>query len=431
MYLPKPKVNETLEDYIARAMKNPFAVSEYPDENERRVKLQEMYDAPEREPATNMHVNFLKGEQVRVNVSCNVDNNQIRYENRDGRDVVIVPSATLPDNIVMNGILYPAEEIAKSYKTLEGTPAPLGHPTVNNMFVPALSPLGLNLGFFGAWNANVTRLNGRVYVEKIIDVERANESAMGRRVLAALEKKEPIHTSTGLLMNIRECASSDLAEWEGYDMEFDHDAILLDEQGAATPAQGVGMLVNNKRLRVVNSTIDEDLAREVEWMAESLAMSLERAEDRRDNAPMIQRIKSALMKALGLEQETETQENGDSDMSDVKKEDFDALSAKVEELAKVDVAAIVQDAVKPLVEAQNAEREAREAAEQAAKAELVNKVVEAELLDEESAKATPDVALKALLAKNEAKRNPAPGIHAAFNGKKTDFSLATTDWENS
>src|SRR5690606_39194565 len=69
-----------------------------------------------------------RGRLVRVNVRSVANTAAIRREKRNGRDVIIVPSATLPDNVVMNGILYPAEEIAKSFKGLERTPAPLGHP---------------------------------------------------------------------------------------------------------------------------------------------------------------------------------------------------------------------------------------------------------------------------------------------------------------
>ena len=59
----------------------------------------------------------------------------VRKVKRNGRDLVIVPSATLPDDVVMNGIKYPAGEIEASFKTLERTPAPLGHPIINGKFV--------------------------------------------------------------------------------------------------------------------------------------------------------------------------------------------------------------------------------------------------------------------------------------------------------
>src|SRR6478752_9396908 len=93
--------------------------------------------------------------QVRVNVRTLANVNAVRKEKRNGRDLVIVPSATLPDNIIMNGIKYPAEEIAKSYQTLNRSPAPLGHPLVNGKFVSARDPEGLNIGYIGAWNENV------------------------------------------------------------------------------------------------------------------------------------------------------------------------------------------------------------------------------------------------------------------------------------
>ncbi len=80
--------------------------------------------------------------QTHIHIRTLVNASKIRQETRNGRKVVIVPSATLPDNIVMNGIRYPAEVIAESFHTLEGTLAPLGHPAVNGKFVSAASPTG-------------------------------------------------------------------------------------------------------------------------------------------------------------------------------------------------------------------------------------------------------------------------------------------------
>ena len=135
---------------------------------------------------------------VRVNVRHAIDNSSIRRQRRDGRDYVIVPSATMPDGIVMNRIRYPADAIAKSFASLENTPAPLGHPTIEGAFVSAKDPEGLARGWIGAWNRNVRRENGRVLVDKVIDVATANQLDGGKAVMAAIEKGEPIHSSTGL-----------------------------------------------------------------------------------------------------------------------------------------------------------------------------------------------------------------------------------------
>ena len=102
--------------------------------------------------------------QVRVNIRTAVNSSKIRRERRDGRDVIVVPSATLPDGVVMNGVRYPAEEISKSFASLDGTPAPLGHPTLNGSFVSASDPRGMVRGFVGAWNENVRQEGGREWL---------------------------------------------------------------------------------------------------------------------------------------------------------------------------------------------------------------------------------------------------------------------------
>jgi len=108
--------------------------------------------------------------QTRVNIRATVNAAKIRRERRNGRDVIIVPSATLPDGVVMNKIRYNAPAIEKGFGSLEGTPAPLGHPNIDGQFVSASDPRGMVRGFVGAYNENVRRENGRVLIDKVIDV---------------------------------------------------------------------------------------------------------------------------------------------------------------------------------------------------------------------------------------------------------------------
>lgn len=141
---------------------------------------------------------------MQVNVTSKVNSKAIRREQHNGREHWVVPSYTLPANVVMNGGLYPASEIDQHYSGLEGTLAPLGHPQVNGQFVSAFSPEGLNVGYVGAWNKNVKKSGNRVYVEKWIDTEVAKRTDDGKRLLErleALEKGEdvpPIHTSVAV-----------------------------------------------------------------------------------------------------------------------------------------------------------------------------------------------------------------------------------------
>lgn len=193
-------------------------------------------------------------ETIRVNIRATVNAKAIRREMLNGREHLVVPSFTLPEEVVMNGGLYPKDEIDKSYASLEGTLAPLGHPQIDGEYVSAREPAAINAYHIGAWNRNVKKVGKRVSVEKWLDVEFAKNTEGGRQVLAAVDKGQPIHTSTGIFLE-REEKEGDGYEWIARNMVFDHDAILLNQPGAATPEQGVGMLVN-KQL-VINCQIPE------------------------------------------------------------------------------------------------------------------------------------------------------------------------------
>lgn len=194
-------------------------------------------------------------EQIRVNVRATVNAKAIRREMHNGREHIVVPSFTLPSGIVMNGGMYPGDEIDKAFNTLEGTLAPLGHPQLDGEYVSARAPEAINAYHIGAWNRNVKKVGNRIAVEKWLDVEYAKNTEGGRQVLAAIDKGEPIHTSTGLFLEREMTPNADGYEWIARNMVADHDAILLNQPGAATPEQGVGMMVN-KQL-VINSEIPD------------------------------------------------------------------------------------------------------------------------------------------------------------------------------
>lgn len=269
--------------------------------------------------------------KVRVNVHTMQNTSKARKEKRNGRDVVVVPSATLPDDVVMNGILYPAKEIENSYTTLERTPAPFGHPLINGEFVSASDPEGINIGYIGAWNENVQRRNGRVFLDKVIDIEVANRTKEGRDVLNRIEAEEPIHTSTGLYCMISKINHAE-AEYAASDIIFDHDAILLDEIGAATPEQGVGLFVNSQggkeEVRVINSALDmaED---ELDWAGAHLVRSVMRLEE----ASIWERIRSVILDVVkdGRGAQVNSSDEGkEEEMADEKQ--LNELSAKVDKI---------------------------------------------------------------------------------------------------
>lgn len=190
---------------------------------------------------------------MQVNVTTQVNSKQIRKITHNGREHWVLPSYTLPANVIMNGGLYTNAEIDAHYEKLEGTLAPLGHPQVNGKFVSAFSPEGINVGHIGAFNRNVKKAGNRIYVEKWVDVEFARNTEGGRELLERVEALErgddvpPIHTSVAVFLERLEANEEQKesgADWVAKIKEVDHDAILLHETGAATPEQGVGLMVN-------------------------------------------------------------------------------------------------------------------------------------------------------------------------------------------
>lgn len=206
-----------------------------------------------------------------IQCSSPLKRSAVRRETIDGVEHIIVDSYTLPDNIVMNGGLYPADEVASSFHSLERTLAPVEHPQDSEgNFISASDPEAIHKYHAGAFNMNVTKVDGRIHVEKRINVQEALKSDRGRRLLDRISELEtsdtprPVHTSVGVFLEVEPIpepmTNDDGLEysWIARNMVFDHDAILLDSVGAAQPSQGVGMAVNSEgeRIEVERATLE-------------------------------------------------------------------------------------------------------------------------------------------------------------------------------
>lgn len=214
----------------------------------------------------------------RVNVLTVVNSaSNITTETIDGKPHIVVRGITpVVDDIVMNRKLYPAAEIGKAYNTLERNPMPLGHPKVDGKHVSARDVRAVNNYHVGAWLQNVSHTDGRVTGDMYVDRRYAESSEKGKRLINRLDEmaagsnSEPIHISTGLLYS--GIAANGESKGKKYNeiatnMMFDHVAVLLDEPGAGTPNEGVGIFVNaegeEQELEIVNladgSTPDDEL----------------------------------------------------------------------------------------------------------------------------------------------------------------------------
>jgi hypothetical protein len=179
------------------------------------------------------------------NISTTTINGQEHY--------VIRGAVPIVDDIVMNGGLYPAEEINSSYQTMEGKLMPLPHPMVDGKYVSANDPQAINTYHVGAWAQNVSKSGDQVVMDVYINKAVAETKSDGKRLINRLDEMiagtntYPIHLSTGLLTNKEKKSGESKGKkhsWIARNMQFDHIAILLDEPGAGTPEEGVGMFVN-------------------------------------------------------------------------------------------------------------------------------------------------------------------------------------------
>ncbi|EKT6267677.1 DUF2213 domain-containing protein [Escherichia coli] len=179
------------------------------------------------------------------NISTTTINGQEHY--------VIRGAVPIVDDIVMNGGLYPAEEINNSYQTMERKLMPIGHPMVNGKYVSANDPQAVNDYYAGAWAQNVSKANDKVVMDVYVNKAVADTKPDGKRLIQRLDdmitgnNADPIHISTGLLLNKEQKSGESKGKkhsWVAHNMQFDHIAILLDEPGAGTPEEGVGMFVN-------------------------------------------------------------------------------------------------------------------------------------------------------------------------------------------
>ncbi|MBJ8966701.1 DUF2213 domain-containing protein [Citrobacter freundii] len=179
------------------------------------------------------------------NISTTTINGQEHY--------VIRGAVPIVDDIVMNGGLYPAEEINNSYQTMEGKLMPLPHPMVDGKYVSANDPRAINTYHVGAWAQNVSKSGDQVVMDVYVNKAVADTKPDGKRLIQRLDdmitgnNADPIHVSTGLLLNKEQKAGESKGKkhsWIAHNMQFDHIAILLDEPGAGTPEEGVGMFVN-------------------------------------------------------------------------------------------------------------------------------------------------------------------------------------------
>lgn len=173
---------------------------------------------------------------------------------KDGSTYTIKDVVGAIDDIVMNSRLYPADQLKAAAATLEGKPAPAGHPKNSaGQAISALNGEALASAWIGSYVRNARHEAGRTIADVVVNEAQARAHPDGAKLIERLDaaiagnNAEPIHVSTGLMMDpIIANGESRGKKYSSIvtNIRYDHLAILLNEQGAATPDQGVGMFLN-------------------------------------------------------------------------------------------------------------------------------------------------------------------------------------------
>lgn len=269
-----------------------------------------------------------KDKRLIAHAKVRVNNDLIRHEMIDGEDHIVVPCSTMPPDIVMNGTLYPAGEVKKAAPTLEGTPSPLGHPKVEGELVSASNPRAANKYGVGAWNRSVSYTD-KIHYEKVINVRQCMASPYGQQLIAALEKGDPIDTSVGLycwVVSASGTSNGDHYSEIATDILFDHDAILLEEPGAATPDKGTGIYVNSQEKK----KMDEENKGTIAMLANALNNLLKGNSEKQEQEKKEPTVSDSRESTQGGDQKTADQPKDSTNDSDLDARIEKAIGDKVE-----------------------------------------------------------------------------------------------------
>ncbi len=180
----------------------------------------------------------------------------VRHETINGVAYLVAPIISAREG-VMNGILYLAEELERSAAQWDGVPAPLGHPTgPDGEFVNAVLADAPGIIYHSRWNADHLALKHDAYINV---AQAAQMGGDGLTLLARLNSGQIIDVSTGLFCDLEPAAGTHRGQpYNGIarNIRPDHIAILLNEPGACSVADGCGIPRVNKEAAVTEPTRD-------------------------------------------------------------------------------------------------------------------------------------------------------------------------------
>ena len=179
----------------------------------------------------------------------------VRHDQMEGKDYLVVPMVMLTEGVhqgTSGPLYYPNDELSKIPAIWNHKPVVVYHPQINGQGVSACDPVILTTYKIGVI-MNTTFEDGKLKAEAWLDADRV--SVVDERVMKAIEDNVMMELSTGLFTDLRD----EEGDWNGehynavaINYRPDHLAILPDQIGACSLADGAGFLRMNKETKVVS-----------------------------------------------------------------------------------------------------------------------------------------------------------------------------------
>jgi hypothetical protein len=188
---------------------------------------------------------------IAVNTACGCNTMQlttnatagtVQEVTRKGKRYLVAPAVALKSG-VLNGEFVPADEVAKYANAWNGRPVPIGHPKQGGQAISANSMDLWDETPAMFWDAHIDgdALKGNIW----LDIDKAADmGGDGARLLQRLRNNEAIDVSTGYFRDlVDQPGTHDGEAYTGIarNLRPDHIAILLNETGACSWADGCGV----------------------------------------------------------------------------------------------------------------------------------------------------------------------------------------------
>ena len=229
MPIPKPKKDETKENFFSRCMSNPTMIKEFPDSDQRGVVCGTAFDK--------------KTNKMELTINL-IQNFSVRTEIKEGVSYIVVPIVALVEgehNGSGGAVLHSSAEIQRTAGEWNGVPLTINHPNIGGDNISALNPTIMKEWSVGTFE-NVFYEGGKLKGEGWFNIEKLSQISV--ETLVKIKQGEELEVSTGFF------SKSDNTEgmWNGEKFEGtimdiipDHLAILPNDEGACNYIDGCGI----------------------------------------------------------------------------------------------------------------------------------------------------------------------------------------------